>query len=88
MMIIIKTDVLPTSQIREDAIYEIVQSVSHYQGHLAYYRFVGGKWEQVDVESSKSLLQQQRSMLLHEAWMQQTIMQATELTNSIIQQGR
>lgn len=87
-MIIIKTDVLPTLNIREDAIYAINQPVSHYQSYLAYYVFVKGKWEQVDVESSKSLLQQQRSQLLHEAWMQQTIMQATELTNNIIQQGR
>lgn len=87
-MIIIKTDVLPTEHIQEDAIYEIVQSASHYQSYLAYYRFVKGKWEKVDVASSESLLQQQRLRLLHEYWSQQTIMQATELTNSIIQQGR
>ena len=87
-MIIIKIDVLPTVNIREDAIYEVAQSISHYQSYLAYYRFVGGKWKQVDMESSKSLLQQRRSQLLHEAWMQQTIMQATELTNSITHQGR
>ena len=87
-MIIIKTDVLPTANIQEDAIYEIVQDVSQLQSYLAYYKYVGGKWEQVDVVSSESLLQQQRLRLLHEYWSQQTIMQATELTNSIIQQGR
>lgn len=87
-MIIIKTDVLPTANIQEDAIYEIVRDVSELQSYLAYYRFVGGKWEQVDVISSESLLQQQRLRILHEAWLQQTMMQATELTNSIIQQGR
>lgn len=87
-MIIIKTDVLPTEHIQEDAIYEIVQDVSQPQSYLAYYKYVGGKWEQVDVVSSESLLQQQRLRLLHEYWSQQTIMQATELTNSIIQQGR
>lgn len=87
-MIIIKTDVLPTALIQEDAIYEIVQDVSQLQSYLAYYKFVGGKWEQVDVVSSESLLQQQRLQLLHEYWSQQTIMQATELTNSIIQQRR
>ena len=87
-MIIIKTDVLPTLNIREDAIYAVTQSVSHGQSYLAYYTFVKGKWEQVDTTPSDSLLQQQRSQLLHEAWMQQTIMQATELTNRIIQQGR
>ncbi|MBQ2176059.1 MAG: hypothetical protein II453_13690 [Alphaproteobacteria bacterium] len=87
-MIIIKTDVLPTAHIQEDAIYEIVQNVSQLQSYLAYYKFVGGKWEQVDVVSSESLLQQQRLQLLHEYWSQQTIMQATELTNSIIQQRR
>lgn len=87
-MIIIKTDVLPTEHIQEDAIYEIVQDVSQLQSYLAYYKFVGGKWEQVDVVSSESLLQQQRLRLLHEYWSQQTMMQATELTNSIIQQGR
>lgn len=87
-MIIIKTDVLPTEHIQEDAIYEIVRDVSQLQSYLAYYKYVGGKWEQVDVVSSESLLQQQRLRLLHEAWSQQTMMQATELTNSIIQQGR
>ena len=87
-MIIIKTDVLPTAHIQEDAIYEIVQNVSQLQSYLAYYKFVGGKWEQVDVVSSESLLQQQRLQLLHEYWSQQTMMQATELTNSIIQQRR
>lgn len=87
-MFIIKTDVLPTEHIQEDAIYEIVQDVSQLQSYLAYYKYVGGKWEQVDVVSSESLLQQQRLRLLHEYWSQQTIMQATELTNSIIQQGR
>ena len=87
-MIIIKTDVLPTINIQEDAIYEVAQSVSHYQSYLAYYRFVGGKWKQVDVASSKSLLEQQRLQLLHEAWLQQTIMQANELTNNITHQGR
>ena len=86
-MIIIKTDVLPTANIQENAIYEVVQSVSHYQGYLTYYRFVGGKWEHVDVESCMSLLEQQRLQILHEAWMQQTIMQTTELTNSITHQG-
>ena len=87
-MIIIKTDVLPTANIQEDAIYEIVQHISHYQGYLAYYRFVGGKWKRVDVAHSESLLLQQRLQLLHEAWLQQTIMQANELTNSITHQGR
>lgn len=87
-MIIIKTDVLPTLNIREDAIYAINQPVSHYQSYLTYYMFVNGKWEQVDVESSMSLLEQQRLQVLHEAWMQQTIMQANELTNSITHQGR
>lgn len=87
-MIIIKTDVLPTANIQEDAIYEIVQHISHYQGYFAHYRFVGGKWKQVNVVSSESLLQQQRLQLSHEAWLQQTMMQANELTNSIIQQGR
>lgn len=87
-MIIIKTDVLPSVNIHEDAIYEVVQSVSLYQGYLAYYRFVGGKWEQVDVISSDSLLQQQRLRILHENWSQQMIMQATELTNSITHQGK
>lgn len=87
-MIIIKTDVLPTTHIQEDAIYEIVQPVSHYHSDLAYYRFIGGKWERVDVISSESLLQQQRLRILHEACLQQTMMQATELTNSIIQQGK
>lgn len=87
-MIIIKTDVLPTAHIQEDAIYEIVQDVSQLQSYLAYYRFVGGKWEQVDVVSSESLLQQQRLQVLHEAWLQQTIMRAAELTNSITHQGR
>ena len=77
-MIIIKTDVLPTAHIQEDAIYEIVQDVSQLQSYLAYYRFVDGKWEQVDVVSSESLLQRQRL---------QVIMQATELTNSITHQG-
>lgn len=87
-MIIIKTDVLPTINIQEDAIYEIAQDVSQFQSYLAYYRFIGGKWERVDVMSSESLLQQQRLRILHEAWLQQTMMQATELTNSIIQQGK
>lgn len=87
-MFIIKTDVLPTEHIQEDAIYEVAQSVSHYQSYLAYYRFVGGEWKRVDVVSSESLLQQQRLRILHEAWLQQTMMQATELTNNIIQQGR
>lgn len=87
-MIIIKTDVLPTTHIQEDAIYEIVQDVSQLQSYLAYYRFVGGKWEQVDVASSESLLQRQLLQLSHEYWSQQTIMQATELTNSITHQGR
>lgn len=87
-MFIIKTDVLPTEHIQEDAIYEIVQPVSHYHSDLAYYRFIGGKWERVDVTSSESLLQQQRLRILHENWSQQMIMQATELTNNIIQQGR
>lgn len=87
-MIIIKTDVLPTTHIQEDAIYEIVQDVSQLQSYLAYYRFIGGKWKQVDVISSESLLQQQRLRILHEAYLQQTMMQATELTNSITHQGR
>lgn len=87
-MIIIKTDVLPTAHIQEDAIYEIVQDVSQLQSYLAYYRFVGGKWEQVKVISSESLLRRQMLQLSHEALSQQTIMQTTELTNSIIQQGR
>lgn len=87
-MIIIKTDVLPSVNIQEDAIYEIVQDVSQLQSYLAYYRFVGGKWEQVDVASSEGLLQQQRLRILHEAWLQQTMMQATELTNSVTHQGR
>lgn len=87
-MFIIKTDVLPTANIQEDAIYEIVQDVSQLQSYLAYYRFIGGKWEQVDVISSESLLQQQRLRILHEAWLQQTMMQVTELTNNIIQQGK
>lgn len=87
-MIIIKTDVLPTAHIQEDAIYEIVQDVSQLQSYLSYYRFVNGKWEQVKVISSESLLQRQLLQLSHEAWSQQTMMQATELTNSIIQQGR
>lgn len=87
-MIIIKTDVLPSVNIQEDAIYEIVQDVSQLQSYLAYYRFVGGKWKQVDVISSESLLRRQLLQLSHEYWSQQTIMQATELTNNIIQQGR
>lgn len=87
-MIIIKTDVLPTANIQEDAIYEIVQDVSQLQSYLSYYRFVNGKWEQVQVISSESLLQRQLLQLSHEAWMQQTIMQANELTNSITHQGR
>lgn len=87
-MFIIKTDVLPTTHIQEDAIYEIVQDVSQLQSYLSYYRFVNGKWEQVKVISSESLLQRQLLQLSHEAWMQQTIMQATELTNNIIQQGK
>jgi hypothetical protein len=87
-MFIIKTDVLPTTHIQEDVIYEIVQDVSQLQSYLSHYRFVNGKWGQVDVASSESLLQQQRLRILHEAWLQQTIMRATELTNSIIQQGR
>lgn len=86
-MFIIQTDVLPTAHIQEDAIYEIVQPISHYHSDLAYYRFVGGKWERVEVISSESLLQLQRLRILHEQWSQQTMMQATELTNSIIQQG-
>lgn len=87
-MIIIKTDVLPTTHIQEDAIYEIVQDVSQLQSYLSYYRFVNGKWEQVKVISSESLLQRQLLQLSHEAYLQQTMMQATELTNNIIQQGR
>lgn len=87
-MIIIKTDVLPTINIQEDAIYEIVQDVSQLQSYLSYYRFVNGKWEQVQVISSESLLQRQMLQLSHEAWMQQTIMQANELTNIITHQGR
>lgn len=87
-MIIIKTDVLPTTHIQEDAIYEIVQDVSQLQSYLSYYRFVNGKWEQVKVISSESLLQQQLLQLSHEAYLQQTMMQATELTNSITHQGR
>jgi hypothetical protein len=87
-MIIIKTDVLPTAHIQEDAIYEIVQDVSQLQSYLSYYRFVNGKWEQVKVISSESLLQRQLLQLSHEAYWQQTMMQATELTNSIIQQGK
>lgn len=87
-MIIIKTDVLPTAHIQEDAIYEIVQDVSQLQSYLSYYRFVNGKWEQVKVISSESLLQRQMLQLSHEAYLQQTIMQVNELTNSIIQQGK
>lgn len=87
-MIIIKTDVLPTTHIQEDAIYEIVQDVSQLQSYLSYYRFVNGKWEQVKVISSESLLQRQLLQLSHEAYLQQTMMQATELTNSITHQGR
>lgn len=87
-MIIIKTDVLPTTHIQEDAIYEIVQDVSQLQSYLSYYRLVNGKWEQVKVISSESLLQRQLLQLSHEAWLQQTIMQANELTNSITHQGR
>lgn len=87
-MIIIKTDVLPTTHIQEDAIYEIVQDVSQLQSYLSYYRFVNEKWEQVKVISSESLLQRQLLQLSHEAYLQQTIMQANELTNSITHQGR
>lgn len=87
-MFIIKTDVLPITNIQEDAIYEIVQDVSQLQSYLSYYRFVNGKWEQVKVISSESLLQRQMLQLSHEAWTQQAIMQANELTNSIIQQGK
>lgn len=87
-MIIIKTDVLPTANIQEDAIYEIVQDVSQLQSYFAYYRFVGGKWKQVDVISSESLLQRQMLQLSHEAYLQQTIMQVNELTNSITHQER
>lgn len=87
-MIIIKTDVLPTTHIQEDAIYEIVQDVSQLQSYLSYYRFVNGKWEQVKVISSESLLQRQLLQLSHEAYLQQTMMQATELTNNITHQGR
>lgn len=87
-MIIIKTDVLPTANIQEDAIYEIVQDISQLQSYLSYYRFVNGKWKQVEVISSESLLRQQRLRLLQENMLQQTIMRVGELTNSIIQQGR
>lgn len=85
-MIIIKTDVLPTTNIQEDAIYAVTQSVSHDQSYLAYYMFVKGKWEQVDTTPSDSLLQQQRPQLLYEDWLFQ--MQTAELTNSITHQGR